>query len=116
MSEMYVKSDAPCILAIDASGDRGSVALWQDDKLMAQTIHEAKHGPAATLVPMAQQLMADHHLSFTALTHIVGGRGPGSFTGIRVALAAAKGFCLATGAAPIGISVLAANALSLIHI
>jgi len=110
MIEMHAENNDPCILAIDASGDQASVALWRDGELLGQSVHDAKHGHAATLVPMAQQLMADHELPFAAVTHIAGGRGPGSFTGIRVALAAAKGFCLATGAAPLGISVLEANA------
>jgi tRNA threonylcarbamoyl adenosine modification protein YeaZ len=100
----------PCILAIDASGDQASVALWRDDHLCAAIHHPARHGHAATLIPLAQEMMQDQNLGFDALTHVAGGRGPGSFTGIRVALSAAKGLCLATGAVPIGISILAANA------
>lgn len=101
---------APIILAIDASGDHASVALWAAGKLLGQTQNNAKHGHAATLVPMVRDLLREHGVVFSALTHIAGGVGPGSFTGIRVALATAKGFCLATGATPIGVSVLAANA------
>jgi tRNA threonylcarbamoyladenosine biosynthesis protein TsaB len=44
------------------------------------------------------------------VTHIAAGAGPGSFTGIRVALACAKGFCLASGAEGIGVSGLQALA------
>ncbi len=100
----------PCILAIDASGDQASVALWRDHHLCATIHHPARHGHAATLIPLAQEMMQDQNLGFDALTHVAGGRGPGSFTGIRVALSAAKGLCLATDAVPIGISILAANA------
>lgn len=98
------------ILAIDASGEQASVALWRNGALLAQTAHNAKQGHATTLVPMVQNLLGGHDVSFDTLTHVAAGIGPGSFTGIRVALATAKGFCLATGASPIGVSVLAANA------
>ena len=98
------------ILGLDASGDQASVALWRDGVVVDRLVHTARHGHAATLIPMARDLLAAHECAFTALTHIAGGTGPGSFTGIRVALAGAKGLCVATGAKGIGVSVLAAQA------
>ena len=103
------------ILGLDASGDQASVALWRDGVVVDRLVHTARHGHAATLIPMARDLLAAHECAFTALTHIAGGTGPGSFTGIRVALAGAKGLCIATGATGIGVSVLSAQAHHAAH-
>jgi len=104
---------APIVLALEASGDLLSVALWADGKIQAHRSQLARHGHAALITPMIRSVMDEGGMSFSGLTHIAAGRGPGSFTGIRVALATAKGLCLATGAKGLGISGLAALAAHL---
>jgi len=98
------------ILALESSADQVSAAIWLADGRHWQEIHAARHGHAAMVTELARQVMNKAGVTAAGLTHIAAGRGPGSFTGIRVSLAAAKGFALASGAGGIGVSCLAAMA------
>ena len=100
----------PAILALEASGDLLAVAVWAQGAVRDHQAHVARHGHAAHIASLVKQVMESAGMRFTDITHVAAGRGPGSFTGIRVALAAAKGFCLATGAVGMGINGLAALA------
>jgi len=71
-----------------------------------------ERGHQERLAPMASEAMAGAKLAFSDLDKIVVTVGPGSFTGLRVGLAFAKGLALATGAPLAGIGVLAALAVS----
>ena len=98
------------ILALEASADQASAAILCDEGRRVQHSHAARHGHAALITELARATFAEAGVDPEDLTHVAAGRGPGSFTGIRVALAAAKGFTLATGAAGIGVSCLTATA------
>jgi len=98
------------ILALEASADQACAAVLCDDGRQVQRCHAARHGHAALITELARVALVEAGVNPDDLTHVAAGRGPGSFTGIRVALAAAKGFTLATGAVGIGVSCLAANA------
>ncbi|MDB2325341.1 tRNA (adenosine(37)-N6)-threonylcarbamoyltransferase complex dimerization subunit type 1 TsaB [Alphaproteobacteria bacterium] len=101
---------ATVILGLEASGGLLSVALWADGCIQAEQSHAARHGHAALIAPMVDAVMKAANCGFSDLSHIAAGRGPGSFTGIRVALAMAKGLCLATGVVGVGVNGLAALA------
>ena len=60
-------------------------------------------GHAAALVPLVMEAMAEAKLDFVDLATIAVGVGPGSFTGIRIALAAARGIGLAAGRPVMGV-------------
>lgn len=105
MSELPGKA---AILALESSADQASAAILRADGRHWQEIHAARHGHATVVTELARQVMEKAGVTAGALTHVAAGRGPGSFTGIRVALAAAKGFALASGALGIGVSCLAA--------
>ena len=107
---MDLRPKTPVILALEASGDLLAAAVWADGAVQNHQAYAARHGHAAYIATLVEQVMTTAAVDFTDITHIAAGRGPGSFTGIRVALAAAKGFCLATGTAGMGISGLAALA------
>ncbi len=105
MSEL---PDKAVILALESSADQASAAIRCADGRHWQEVHTARHGHAAILTELARQVMQQAGVAAASLTHVAAGRGPGSFTGIRVGLAAAKGFALASGATGIGVSCLAA--------
>lgn len=100
----------PITLALESSAGRASVALAQGDVMLAEEAVEAAHGHAAWIIPLAQRALTHAGITFADVGAIVSGRGPGSFTGIRVALAAAKGLGLSLGLTAIGRSSLAAMA------
>ena len=98
------------MLALESSADRASAAVVRTGMPRIQHLHEARHGHAALISELARGALAEAAVEPDEITHVAAGRGPGSFTGIRVALAAAKGFSLATAAAGTGVSCLAAAA------
>lgn len=111
---MSKKSENNLLLALEASGEAVSVALVKQDGVVTFKQHEARFGHAEHLVDMVQSAMHDAGASFSELTHIAAGCGPGSFTGLRVCLSAAKGYLLATSAMALGVNGLAAIALTTI--
>jgi tRNA threonylcarbamoyladenosine biosynthesis protein TsaB len=107
---MSLLPDNTVILALEASADQASAAIYCADGRQWQEVHAARHGHAAVITELARDVLGQAGMTARQLTHVAAGRGPGSFTGIRVALAAAKGFALACGADGIGVSCLAAAA------
>lgn len=91
------------LLAIETSSDACSVALLcgteiqTDHRLAAQ-----QHG--RLVLPMIDALMAQSELSINQLDGVVFGRGPGSFTGVRIAVALTQGIALGADIGVIGIS------------
>ena len=106
---------APHILAIDASANQLSIAMMINGELVAERHHPAMHGHAVSIVPLSIETVEDVGMTFDAVTHVAAGCGPGSFTGIRVAMAAAKGFCMAHQAMGVGVSGLQALAHAAAH-
>jgi tRNA threonylcarbamoyl adenosine modification protein YeaZ len=89
------------ILALDTSmGACSAAVLCASDG--ARTLHarqtEMPRGHAEALMPMVQEVMAEAGLEPRDLDVIAATRGPGSFTGVRIAIAAARGLALATKA------------------
>ena len=80
-------------LAIDTSTPRGAVALLRDDKPLAEGAFDRSQ-PGQNLFDTAAQLLSANQLRVDDLGLLAVGLGPGSFTGIRVGIAAAKGIAL----------------------
>ena len=108
-------STSATILAFEASASQLSVAVMRDGHLLATRQHLAAHGHAIGIVPLTIETLHEAGETFDAITHVAAGCGPGSFTGIRVTLAAAKGFCMALQAVGVGISGLQALAGAASH-
>ena len=107
---------SPHILAIEASANQLSIAVMVNAELVAARQHKAAHGHAVDIVPLSIETLNDAGMTFDVMTHVAAGCGPGSFTGIRVALAAAKGFCMAYQATGVGVSGLQALAHAATHV
>ena len=99
------------ILGLEASGDMASAAVRERGVTTGYAEHKARHGHTETLIILVQKALNAAGCSFGHLTMIAAGCGPGSFTGIRVCLAAASGFVIAHKGAEAGVNGLAALCL-----
>ncbi|HTT47024.1 MAG TPA: tRNA (adenosine(37)-N6)-threonylcarbamoyltransferase complex dimerization subunit type 1 TsaB [Pseudolabrys sp.] len=104
------------VLAIDTALEACSAALL-DTERPAAAVHESlpmQRGHAEALMPLIARVMDRAGFDFEALDRIAVTTGPGSFTGLRVGLAAARGIALAAGKPAIGLTTLAAYAAPLV--
>lgn len=97
------------LLAIETSSVTGSVALADGEALLEQTIPTPRE-QTERLLGLIDELFAETGMALSDLDAIVFGRGPGSFTGIRIAAAAAQGLSLASDVGVVPVSSLAALA------
>ena len=81
-------------LAFESSAKAASVAIVRDGRLVAQYFQDSGLTHSRTLMKMAQDMLQNCELSVADLTNIAVSHGPGSFTGVRIGLAAAKGLAL----------------------
>lgn len=79
------------ILAIDSSGLVASVALMEDNECKAEYTINYKKTHSQTLVPMLEEIRSMIDLDLTTIDGIAVAAGPGSFTGLRIGSATAKG-------------------------
>lgn len=100
-------------LAMDTSTAIGSVAVAVGGEVLARRFLRAQMGHAAHLIPEIDGVLADASVALQDLDGIVVGGGPGSFTGVRVAAATAKGLARALGVPLWAFSGLASGAASL---
>ena len=79
------------ILAIDSSGLVASVAVLEDDRLLAEYTIDYKKTHSQTLLPMLNEVKRMIELDLTTIDVVAVAAGPGSFTGLRIGSATAKG-------------------------
>ena len=84
-------------LAFDTSGPVGSVALRRDGHLLGERTLDTQQQHSSLLLPTTDELLRAHGLAPCNVDLWAVGLGPGSYTGIRVGIAGAKGFSLAHG-------------------
>jgi tRNA threonylcarbamoyladenosine biosynthesis protein TsaB len=98
------------LLALETSTEACSVALLSDGMLFARSeIAPRRH--AELLLPMCEAVLAEAGVTRRQLDAIAVGRGPGAFTGVRLAISAAQGIALALDIPVLPVSSLAALAL-----
>ena len=100
----------PLILAFDTSAAHCAAALLSGDRVLAQTFEPMDKGQAERLLPLCTELLAQTGHDWPDLAAIAVGTGPGNFTGVRIAVAAARGLALSLDIPAIGVTRLEALA------
>jgi tRNA threonylcarbamoyladenosine biosynthesis protein TsaB len=104
------------LLAIETATPAQGVALAEDDRLLAELSYEAKGNTrGGLLLPAVDRVLKQAGLAAGDLDAVAVSVGPGSFTGLRVGLATAKGLALGTGATVVGVPTLEALAEGYAH-
>lgn len=101
------------ILAFETSAKAAGAALLDDKKLLGECYQNTGLTHSQTLLPMAQDLLKNCGYTPADVTHLAVAAGPGSFTGIRIGVAAAKGFAWGASLPCFGVSTLEAMAAQL---
>ena len=94
------------VFALDCSAAAASVAVFGDGCLLGEQFVNTAETHSRTLLPMAQHLLAALNLGLTEMDYFAISRGPGSFTGLRIGIAAVKGMAFPQNTPCIGVSTL----------
>ena len=100
-------------LAFETSAKAASVALTENGKLLGESYQNTGLTHSQTLMVMAEDLLKQCGKTVADITAVAVAEGPGSFTGVRIGVAAAKGFAWGRELPCFGISTLEAMAVSL---
>jgi len=92
------------VLALDTSTPVGSVAVVVDDAVVCELTIRVRESHGETLLPWVARALEAASLVAADLDLVAYSRGPGSFTGVRIGLSAAKGLALATAVPLLGVS------------
>lgn len=98
------------VVAIDTASEFGSLALLENGELVEELPLHCPEGFGQSLFGHLSRLMARHGWGFETVGAFAAGAGPGSFTGVRIALAAVKGLAETAGARAAAVSNLQAMA------
>src|SRR5665213_3498099 len=109
-SGVQVESMSLHVLAMDTTGDVGSLALVGEGGLIQEVMLDSPDGFAHVLFDEIERLLERHALSVSQIDAFAAAAGPGSFTGVRVGLTAAKGLAEASARRVIAVSNLQALA------
>ena len=101
------------ILAFETSAKAASVALLEGDKLLSESYQNTGMTHSQTLMVMAEDMLKQCGKTAKDVDAVAVAEGPGSFTGVRIGVAAAKGFAWGREIPCYGVSTLEAMAESL---
>lgn len=101
------------ILAFETSAKAASVALLEENRLLGESYQNTGMTHSQTLLVMAEDLLKQCGKTVSDITAVAVAAGPGSFTGVRIGVAAAKGFAWGAALPCYGVSTLEAMAESL---
>ncbi len=94
----------PVILAFDTSAAHCAAAVVSGGKLLTAAHEDMAKGQAERLFPLLEEVLAASGVGWRDLTALAVGIGPGNFTGVRIAVSAARGLALSLGIPAHGIS------------
>jgi len=92
------------ILAVDTTSERGSLALLREGELLEEALLHAPAGFSPVLYEELQRLLDRHAVTLGEVSCFAAASGPGTFTGVRVALACVMGLAEAVGRPAVGVS------------
>ena len=98
------------VLAFDTALAACSAAVWADGEVLASAYERLERGHAEALMPMVEAVRTETGLAYDELDLLAVTIGPGTFTGLRIGLAAARGLSLASGLPLAGVTTLEAVA------
>ena len=93
----------PLILAFDTSAAHCAAALLSGDHMLASRVEPMTKGQAERLLVLCEELLAEAGAAYADLDALGVGVGPGNFTGIRIAVSAARGLALGLGIPAVGV-------------
>ena len=99
---MPANTDNPCLLSMDTSTGPCSVAVWKNGTLAAYVETLKPSMQSASLMLMVEEALSQSGTGYRDLSAVVATTGPGSFTGIRVALSAARAISYAANVPVMG--------------
>ncbi len=102
------------ILAVDTSATAASVCIAEENKIIGEFCINTALTHSQTLVPMIEQLSKNTGISLSELDAIAVNAGPGSFTGVRIGVAAVKGIAFANNLPCVSVSTLESMAYNLL--
>lgn len=92
------------VCAVETSTPIGSVALFDDGKMIAEAEQRVSNAHGEALLPILQKLLSDAGWKASSIERWAVGVGPGSFTGTRIGVATVKGIVIATGAEVVAVN------------
>ena len=98
-------------LGFDTSAAHCAAALLSGDRVLAQACEPMQKGQAERLMALLEEVLAQNNATWQDLDAIGVGTGPGNFTGIRIAVSAARGLALSLGIPAVGVSTFEAQVL-----
>ena len=104
------------ILAFDSTVTSASVAVFDDDNLIGEFFINTKQTHSQTLLPMAESLLKNTKVDVKDIDLFAVNTGPGSFTGVRIGVAAVKGMAMALNKPCVAVSTLDSMAYNLLDV
>lgn len=94
----------PLVLAFDTSAAHCAAALLSGDRVLAQRHEDMGRGQAERLMPLLEEVLQEGGSTWSDLSAIGVGIGPGNFTGIRISVSTARGLSMGLGIPAVGVS------------
>ena len=99
-----MRPEPPLALGFDTSAAHCAAALLSGDRLIAERLEPMASGQSERLIPLLEEMLAGADVHWHDLAAIGVGTGPGNFTGVRIAVSAARGIALGLGIPAVGVS------------